>query len=103
MSFSKLNQNLDTGNSFTSKKEQLKQTLTDDTPEVMPVTEVVQEKNPNASFKPSREDKKTVSKSFTLQKYVMRELEHEAEREGMSVSKLLTDILSERYFGRTYH
>lgn len=113
MSFSKISNDLkDSDTGFTSVKEQLKETMSVSQPEKAepaekqapkekkPVAKRASKKKGKSRF--SREQKKTVTKSFSIGRYVVEPLEQEADDEEMSVSQLLTDILSERYFGETF-
>ena len=116
MSFSKISKDLN-GTGFTSVKDQLKETMSAPAPqpekdktvekeapeakkEEKPVAKRPGRKKRKSRF--SREQKKTVTKSFSIGRYVIEPLEQEADDEEMSGSQLLTDILSERYFGDTF-
>lgn len=129
MSISKLNQSLGNNNvGFTSVKEQLKETMPAPKPaepvaetenqevEAKPVEKAKEEKKTATKRKKpmertksargkksrfTRAEKKTVTKSFSIGRYVVGPLEQEADEMEMSVSQLLTDILSERYYGKT--
>lgn len=116
MSFSKISKDLkDSDTGFTSVKEQLKETMSVSQPEKSEKIEPAEKQAPKEK-KPvakrsskkkgksrfTREQKKTVTKSFSVGRYVIEPLEQEADDEEMSVSQLLTDILSERYFGETF-
>lgn len=116
MSFSKISKDLkDSDTGFTSVKEQLKETMSVSQPEKSEKAEQAEKQAPkekkpvakrpgrkNRKSRFSREQKKTVTKSFSVGRYVIEPLEQEADDQEISVSQLLTDILSERYFGETF-